>query len=33
MERVCPACGRLRAEAGAPFCSWCGKELPDAVGL
>ncbi|MFI6682807.1 hypothetical protein [Streptomyces sp. NPDC050485] len=27
MERVCPACGRMRAEAGARFCAWCGEEV------
>ncbi|WP_329464008.1 hypothetical protein [Streptomyces sp. NBC_01431] len=27
LDRVCPACGRMRAEARAPFCSWCGEEV------
>ncbi|MET8019252.1 cupin domain-containing protein [Streptomyces decoyicus] len=27
-DRVCQACGRLRAEAGARFCSWCGEAVP-----
>ncbi|MFF2851749.1 zinc ribbon domain-containing protein [Streptomyces sp. NPDC058001] len=27
LDRVCPACGALRAEAGARFCPRCGEEL------
>ncbi|MFF0742736.1 hypothetical protein ACFYVL_20290 [Streptomyces sp. NPDC004111] len=27
MDRVCPECGRMRAEASAPYCSWCGARL------
>ena len=27
LDRVCPECGRMRAEASAPYCSWCGERL------
>ncbi|MFI5801620.1 hypothetical protein [Streptomyces sp. NPDC051561] len=27
LDRVCPECGRMRAEARAPFCSWCGTRV------
>ncbi|MEW2527422.1 hypothetical protein [Streptomyces sp. NPDC047071] len=30
LDRVCPECGRMRAEAGAPFCAWCGERVADA---
>ncbi|WP_190134435.1 cupin domain-containing protein [Streptomyces longispororuber] len=25
LDRVCPHCGTMRAEARAPFCAWCGE--------
>ncbi|MFJ6570481.1 hypothetical protein ACIQNU_24000 [Streptomyces sp. NPDC091292] len=27
LDRVCPACGAMRAEAEARYCPWCGEQL------
>ncbi|WP_437114788.1 hypothetical protein [Streptomyces longispororuber] len=32
LDRVCPHCGRMRAEARAPFCAWCGEPLDPGAG-
>ena len=30
LDRVCPECGKMRAEPGAPFCAWCGERVSAA---
>ncbi|WP_030670726.1 hypothetical protein [Streptomyces sp. NRRL B-1347] len=30
LDRVCPECGTMRAESGAPFCAWCGERVSAA---
>ncbi|MVO85200.1 hypothetical protein GPA10_10655 [Streptomyces sp. p1417] len=32
LDRVCPECGKMRAEASAPFCGWCGERLAPEGG-
>jgi hypothetical protein len=32
LDRVCPECGRLAAEASARYCSRCGEALPARDG-
>lgn len=33
LDRVCPACGRMAAEADARYCARCGEELPTRGAL
>ncbi|MFH8793695.1 hypothetical protein [Streptomyces sp. NPDC017941] len=32
LDRVCPECGKMRADASAPFCGWCGERLSPEGG-